>query len=203
MMGRTSWTPSRIALVGFAGVVGLALGSGCSSPDASARIDPIGPDPATFQPVAHALAARCGMLDCHGSMYRNYRIYGYGSLRLLPTDKPNTPLTTTAEEAKASYDALVGLEPELMREVVLAKGAGLERLTVVRKGRGEEAHKGGKLIARGDDTDVCLTAWLRGQVPDPAACTRAATVVDAGSPPAPTDAGATDAGGDAGADAGP
>lgn len=197
--------PLPFALVALAGVMGVVLGSGCSSPDAGARIDALGPDPATFPPVAHALSLRCGTLDCHGSMYRNYRIYGYGSLRVRPADLPNSPRTTTPDEAKASYDALVGLEPELMREVVLSKGGGLDRLTVVRKGRGDEAHKGGQLIKRGDDTDVCLTGWLRG-VPDADACKRS---VDAVTGPDQTitpgvDAGAiADAGADASADAGP
>lgn len=146
----------------------------CVTPDASQTVDPIGPDPATFQPVSLALSRRCGTLDCHGSKYRNFRVFGFGGLRLLPNDQPNTPRTNTPEEARATFEALVSLEPELTRDVVRGKGVGLDRLTVVRKGRGEEDHDGGKLITRGDDADVCFVAWLRGEVPGAEACARAA-----------------------------
>ena len=66
---------------------------------------------------------------------------------------------------------MVGLEPETMSAVVAAGGAIPEQLTMVRKARGTEAHKGGAVWTQGDDSDTCLTSWLEGQ-PDPAACER-------------------------------
>lgn len=153
----------------------LALGvflAACAAPDDSARVDANVGDRATFVPVASALAHRCGTLDCHGTRYRNFRIYGYGSLRLQPGDRPDTPAATTQAESDATYDALVSLEPELTRQVIVARGAGAEDLTVVRKGRGEEEHKGGRLMIRGDDADSCLVGWLSG-APNPDACSRA------------------------------
>jgi hypothetical protein len=153
------------------------LAIACSAPDTAARVDPVGPDATTFPPVSLVLSRRCGSIDCHGSRYRNLRIYGYGGLRLRVDDRPDTPTTTTPEEAQATYDAVIALEPELMRDIVLAKGSGADRLTLVRKGRADEDHKGGKLIMRGDDADTCLMGWLRGVAVDDAyraACTNAA-----------------------------
>ncbi|CAN5923879.1 hypothetical protein BH11MYX4_BH11MYX4_68240 [soil metagenome] len=152
-----------------------ALAVACSSPDAGARVDPIGPDAEQFKAVAPVLVRRCGSIDCHGSVFRNFRLYGYGATRLTPGDRPDAPVVTLPTEASADYDAVIGLEPEIMRDVVRAGGAGYERLTLVRKGRNAEDHKGGQRMAPGDKADRCLVAWLSG-VPDPAACKTASCV---------------------------
>jgi hypothetical protein len=123
------------------------------------------------------LAARCGTLDCHGNVRGNLRLYGYGGLRLgggSPDDGDIRP-----EEVRANHEAVIALEPEVMRAVVLERGAAPERLTLVRKARGEEDHRGGAPIVRGDDADRCLLSWLASSV-DPAACTAAAPPRDAG-----------------------
>jgi hypothetical protein len=142
----------------------------CSTPD-NTRIDPVGPPTKDFDAVVRMLDYRCGSLDCHGSSYRNLRIYGYGALRLDPSHSPETPPLPTQPEIDATYDAIVALEPNVMRDVVLAHGVGSERLTFVRKGRGDEDHKGGRLIVAGDDADTCIQSWLRGAV-DVGACDR-------------------------------
>lgn len=160
-------------ILGLLAVVVL-IATACSTADPNAQIDPIGPDRATFKPVGLALMQRCGSIDCHGSRYRNMRLYGFGGIRLDPNDRPDTPKTTPAE-LDADYDAVIGVEPEIMRAVALAKGAGSDRLTFIRKGRGEESHKGGNPITAGDDADVCIQSWFRGVV-DADACQR---VVDA------------------------
>jgi len=144
---------------------------GCSSPNDSARVDSNVGDRTTFPPVAAALGHRCGSIDCHGSTYRNFRIYGYGGLRLAPGDVPDIPDAGTADEANATYDAFVSLEPEKTRAVLLRGGAGLDNLTVIRKGRNDEDHEGGRLIVRGDDADLCVTGWLSG-APNNDACAR-------------------------------
>lgn len=165
----------------FSLVLGLSVAVcaiACSSPDDSARVNANVGDRKTFPKVGQALARRCGSLDCHGTLYRNFRIYGYGALRLQTGDVPDDSKTATNQklatpaESDATYDALVSLEPELTRNVLLSHGAGLDNLTLVRKGRGEERHKGGTLILRGDDADKCLVGWLSG-TPDEAACDRA------------------------------
>ena len=162
----------------------LATAAACSAPDASARVDPIGPDRASFAHVAPVLARRCGSIDCHGSAFRNMRVYGYGGQRLGAATSPDVPNSITPEEANATYDSVIGLEPELMREVVQGGGAGAEHLTFVRKGRGEEEHKGGRRITRGDDSDTCIQSWLSNNVKIEA-CNRAGCVID------PEDAGST------------
>jgi hypothetical protein len=145
---------------------------GCSSPNDSARVNASVGDKTTFPPVASTLAHRCGSIDCHGSAYRNFRIYGYGSLRLDPSASPDIPDASTPSESDATYEAFVSLEPEKTRQVLLSHGAGLDDLTIVRKGRGEEDHKGGTLITRNDDADACIVGWLKG-APNPDACVRA------------------------------
>lgn len=71
--------------------------------------------------------------------------------------------STTEEEHRATYRSIVGLEPAVMSEVVANHGSDPELLTFIRKPRGTEAHKGGKLFVPGDDQDVCLTSWLSGR----------------------------------------
>jgi hypothetical protein len=166
----------NLLIVGSFLLLSTAAAVSCSSPDPSARIDPIGPDRTTFEPVAKMLGRRCGTLDCHGSTYRNLRLYGYGGLRLdvnlLPESDAGANNITTAE-VDADYEAVIGLEPEVMRLVVLDKGFAPERLTLVRKGRGTEDHKGEGPIKVGDDADRCLVSWLASAT-DTAACSRAA-----------------------------
>lgn len=139
----------------------------CSSPNPASTVSPGGPDRASFGPVARVLVKRCGSLDCHGSRYINMRLYGFASGRL--AELPDTPAETTQQEIDADYDAVVGLEPEVMRKVVAEQGQNPSRLTLVRKGRNEEHHKGGQRIVAGDNADRCLLSWLAGAV-DQDAC---------------------------------
>lgn len=160
---------ARTFMHGLVGVALVALATavsagGCSSPDAGARVDAIGPDAAQFVYVAPVLSKRCGSIDCHGGTFRNMRVYGYGGLRLGAATSPDVPANLTPEEVSATYDSVVGLEPEIMREVVQSGGIGVERLTFVRKGRGDEEHKGHRRITPGDPSDRCITTWLAGNV---------------------------------------
>jgi hypothetical protein len=118
--------------------------------------------------VSAFLDHRCGSLDCHGQVGRNLILYGHEGLRLDPADVPGGSDTTAAEIA-ANYDSVVGLEPELMAAVVEEGGAHPERLTLVRKARGTEHHKGGALVIPGDIQDQCLIGWLAG-MPNDFAC---------------------------------
>lgn len=142
--------------------LGLLLAAGCSSADPSATITESVPSRAEFPPVAQALERKCGTLDCHGSSYRNLRIYGNESLRWLSTDRPLAPPCTTTLEVDEDYDSVVGLEPEAMTAVVEGHGAKPEQLLMVRKARGTEGHKGGTVMSAGDDLDQCITSWLAG-----------------------------------------
>ncbi len=151
---------------------GVTLGA-CSGP-ANGTVDVVGPSRAGFAAVDVPLVETCGSLDCHGQPGRNLSLWGRYGRRLLSTDMPSAP-ATTADEDDLSYRSVVGLEPEIMAAVVSANGAQPERLTLIRKARGTEAHKGGTLMSVGDPLDRCITTWLAGQV-DASACKAAQPV---------------------------
>jgi hypothetical protein len=151
----------------------IALAGACLTPvlgcvDADDRFDITAPPLSEFPPLGAMLVHRCGSLDCHGQVGRNLRIYGSQGLRLSSTGIPGNGVTTTAEY-DADYRSAVALEPEIMSQVVEDGGKDPQRLTLVRKPRGEESHKGGTLIIVGDPQDVCLTSWLAGTT-DTASC---------------------------------
>jgi hypothetical protein len=155
-------------------VGGVALA--CSTAPSDARFVATLPDETSFAPVALMLIQACGTLDCHGTVGRNLRLYGNTGLRLRPGDVPTALTATTNDEIEQDYMSVVGLEPEAMSAVVASGGADPERLTLVRKARGTEAHKGGAPFLSPDDKegvrDECLTSWLSGKT-DPSPCTRA------------------------------
>jgi hypothetical protein len=152
--------------------------AGCNVPSASAQFTESVPDRASFADVAQAMVGRCGTLDCHGTPYRNLRVYGNTGLRLLPTDMPLQPACTTTPEVDQDYDSVVGLEPEAMSAVVASGGANPGSLTMIRKARGTESHKGGVVMKEGDALDTCFTSWLAGS-------TQTAACQDAGPPTVP------------------
>lgn len=140
----------------------LSLASllGCSSVE-QGRTELEVPSRADFPAVAEALGASCATLDCHGQIGRNFRFYWFRGLRLDPNA---TPLEgeTTDQEYDQTYRSLIALEPYKLDAV--RKGTiKPESLTLVRKARGTEAHKGGALIVPGSDADVCLLSWLVGK----------------------------------------
>jgi hypothetical protein len=129
------------------------------------------------------LDARCGTLDCHGTTQRDMVLYGFEGVRLDTRTDPSEPVPlpgsqdTTIDELVADYHSVVGVEPEILTAVVLDGGAHPERLTLIRKARGTESHKGNRLWSEGDDADVCVTSWLASKV-DTAACARALMAVE-------------------------
>lgn len=129
------------------------------------------PSPEDFPGVADALQPSCATLDCHGQVGRNLRIYGVGGLRLSPTDGPAGDPTTDLEY-RASYDSLVSLEPEALSKVITQQ-AFPNQLSLVRKTRGIEHHKGGQRALIGDALDRCIVLWVMGQF-DPEPCTQVA-----------------------------
>ncbi|MBX3193058.1 MAG: hypothetical protein KF819_39100 [Labilithrix sp.] len=147
-----------------------ALVAACAVYDGPARISAEAPDRAAFASVAPLLVDRCGSLDCHGSIYRSYRLYGVFGARLDAAHRPDSPATTPAEIA-ADYDATVSLEPEIVARV--ASGAATAgELTLVRKATGAEQHAGGARLPSGSDGERCLVAWLARRADDDA-CRRA------------------------------
>jgi len=151
----------------------------CSGFDPTAKTHVQGPAfgdlGASFRPVSAVIERRCGTLDCHGSIVRPLRVFGQYGLRLPATgadaggDFPGGLLPTTTEELTSNYQSMCGLEPEKL-DLVVAKQAAPETLTLVRKPRLAEKHKGGLVWNKGDDGDVCLVNWLTG-VADTSTCT--------------------------------
>ncbi len=152
-------------------LIALALIEGCSTPDSAAVTPVAAPDRASFDKVAGFLDHRCGSLDCHGTRYRNLRVWGSDGMRLGVGDIPGGGQTTPAE-VDATYASIVTLEPEIMSSVVADHGANPERLTFIRKARGTEKHTGGAIVVKGDARDTCLLSWLAGST-DTAACSEA------------------------------
>jgi hypothetical protein len=164
----------RRFIVPVAGALAVALAFACSSPPSDARFVATPPDAASFPPVALMLIQACGTLDCHGTVARNLRLYGNTGLRYSPSDVPTALTPTTDDEVAQDYASVVGLEPEIMSAVVASGGANPERLTLVRKARGSESHKGGAVIVHvpPDPRDICMTTWLAGRT-DATSCAAA------------------------------
>jgi hypothetical protein len=179
-------------IIAFAAM--LASVAGCTSPNTGATVTPEAPPQDEFPYVAQLMVHRCGTLDCHGSVYRNLRVYGDEGLRYSPNDpnaRPCIPASTTGDEVAQDYDSVVGLEPESLSTVVANHGADPESLTLIAKSTGLAAHQGGTLFHPGDDAYVCMTSWLAGST-NTTACLDAlplkvcglpaATSVDGGAP---------------------
>lgn len=150
-------------------VCALSFLGACALPASDARVTGATLDREDFPLVAQTLVRHCGTLDCHGQRSRNMRLYGSEGLRWSATDTPQAPTCSTPDEYAQDYDSVVGLEPEVLEAVAADGGARPERLTLVRKARGAEEHKGGAPFLEGDAGDRCLTSWLRGQI-DRASC---------------------------------
>lgn len=142
---------------------GACLLAGCELPQGEGLAGLQRPDRASFPLVADALQPSCGTLDCHGQRGRNLRLFGGRGLRLDPhgnsADEP-----TSEAEYRASFLSVVALEPEALDAVVRSGGQDPERLSLVRKARGAELHKGGVQMLPGDPLDRCLISWLEGRV---------------------------------------
>jgi hypothetical protein len=150
------------------------LAAGCVSSDDAAPAAFDCPDSADFPLVSQVVERRCGTLDCHGDPSRPLRIYGRSGLRLDFQDPGNNPDVTGSEtptnalELEQNRASLCGLEPEKMAAVV-SGDAPPETLTIVRKPRLTEAHKGGRVFVVDQPGDRCLLSWLEGDV-DTDAC---------------------------------
>lgn len=168
-----------------ASCMALCFALGCAGSYEGDSVSATGPTLKDFGRVAESLDYACGNLVCHGIPSRNLRLYGDQGRRLDPNDIP-CGKPTTAAEIEADYRSLVGLEPELVAAVVAAHGADPESLTLVRKARGLEQHKGGSVFRDSKDLngcvdacksdrtcsascygDRCLVSWLTGAVDVP------------------------------------
>jgi hypothetical protein len=155
----------------------LPLLAACSSIDPTAtehvKGAAFGDNGDAFRPISAVVERRCGTLDCHGAAARPMRIYGQYGLRK-PMGGPDAGYypgglaPTTEDELLDNWQSMCGLEPEILNRVV-AKKAEPESLTLVKKPRLLEKHKGGLVWNKGDDGDACLINWLTG-VDDTSPC---------------------------------
>lgn len=118
----------------------------------------------SFTQVSRVLEARCGTIDCHGNGARPLKIYGQNGLRaatdtLDPQLFPGGATPTTTNELALNFRSVCGLEPEIMTEV-LAGDAEPPALTLIRKPRLSEKHKGGRIWDEGKLGDQCLVSWI-------------------------------------------
>jgi hypothetical protein len=172
------------------GLVAAGGTSSCSTPDSGAVTEIAQPDYNLFKTppgvsmngsptggVSLVLERRCGTLDCHGQVSRPLRIYGQYGLRFVD-DGGNYPggAGTTETEHQANFQAVIGLQPEIMSLVVGGQDPP-EALMLLRKPLLLERHKGGPVFESGDDAYNCIVGWLgqpSGAQFDPGACGRAA-----------------------------
>ena len=169
-------------------------GAGCAGVD-DVNIQVACGDFATFGDVSSVLEARCGTLDCHGSIGRPLRIYGRRGLRkyvdFTATDAESEVLkaeinagqgageyfpgglqVTIRGELADNYDSVCGLEPELMDKVRKGEESP-DVLTLTRKARLVEKHKGGQIFAPAQSPgDLCITSWLTTPRDNPGAFSR-------------------------------
>jgi len=164
----------RISFVALAaGLVALGtLGavSCAATPDTDAETVILTPDYATFAGsgmnlgVHTFLEHRCGTLDCHGQVGRPFRLFSQNGLRaandagIESGGGPDTP-----GEVYSNYLSAIGLQPELMSQVVagdLPLSQIETTLLLVAKPLDLQVHKGGQQISVGDVSFDCLTGWL-------------------------------------------
>jgi hypothetical protein len=131
-------------------------------------------DLATYSSAVHpVLERRCGSIDCHGQLPRGLRVYGENGMRL-PNTRGLTPGVgaTTPEEARATYESIVGLEPEKTNQLASRTPrllADAYDLTFLSKPLELERHRPGRSLAKGQPAEQCITSWLLGKV-DRALC---------------------------------
>jgi hypothetical protein len=152
----------RVAAASFVLLSGIGAASlaSCFPEYASNEIEC--PPYEDFASVSTLLERRCGTLDCHGDGARPLRLYGQYGLRLRAEGEMTTSgddVATTETERQSNYRSVCGLEPEKTHLVVQGEAEPAE-LTLVRKPRLSEKHKGGRVWNQGKPPDRCLVNWL-------------------------------------------
>jgi hypothetical protein len=158
----------RIWVAAIAGAIPLFATGACITADELAITKNNCPSGNDFPIVSQVFERRCGSLDCHGETYRPFRVYGRYGLR-----KPDSSLgggdvsggmvETTDAEMEANRESACGLEPERMANVLAGK-LEVTDLTLVRKPRLLEAHKGGQVTPKTSPGYACITSWIQGAV---------------------------------------
>ncbi len=152
------------AVTALATLTLAALGLSACDEDLTARAEFRCPDKEIFvNYVSPLMERRCGTLDCHGSDFRPMRLYGELGLRHPNELNIAGGNGTTPLELESNYHSVCTIEPEKVSEVTADPGGqSVNKLLLVRKGRGTEGHKGGKVFNPFDQADLCVVGWLRG-----------------------------------------
>ena len=159
-------------LLTIASLTFASLSTGCFYGDTD-NVEFKGPPSGdAFKPVSGVLERRCGTLDCHGSVYRPLRIYGQGGLRRRDSMNVSGGVGTTDDELADNYQSAISLEPEIM-QLVLARKAFPDALTLIRKPLLLEKHKGGPVLSQSSSAGyTCLKDWVLGNAPDANNCAK-------------------------------
>jgi hypothetical protein len=152
------WLSARARPLVAASVVSTVIGCAGPAGDDKFVITPP-PGPPTFNPVSTVVELHCGTLNCHGNEARNMRFFGFYGVRLDARDKTGFAVTTDAEFL-ANFESLIAIEPERLSQIVRSGGANASKWVVLSKGRGDEHHKGGARLVRGDAADTCILSWI-------------------------------------------
>jgi hypothetical protein len=183
-------TPRRLKLL--VGYVLVVIAGACASAPETSRFTYVGPIPDTDQTLApdydgfkkgpqEYLERRCATLDCHGELGRPLRLFSGNGLRAFDASNggsfPNLSgrSATTEDEIRANYLAVIGLEPEVMGEVIAEKAANPKKLLLLKKPLALESHKGGRIMV--DESDFgyrCINSWLAGGPLDQTSCDQGA-----------------------------
>ncbi len=178
---------SRMAVRFLLGLGLLSSAAGCREPDPTQQTEVLAPDYDQFKGVApdgslqaagvsRLLERRCATLDCHGQLGRPLRIYGQYGLRLVQDGSFRPGVEPTSEEEYSdNFAAVIGLQPEVMSQVVARKQSPTDSpgLLLLRKPLLLERHKGGAVIESGDNAYTCMVSWLVSGQTDFAACAAA------------------------------
>ncbi len=173
-------------------VVGIFAAAACVSVPDTERMTYVGPLPngQTVAPdfasyktgVDPYLGKRCSTLDCHGQLGRGLRLFSQQGLRAFDASGNGSfPLTSgkdaiTDDEVRQNFLAVVGLEPEVMTQVMAGGGADPLKLLLLKKPLLYEGHKGGQvMIDTSDPGYKCIASWLAGSL-DTNACTKSLEV---------------------------
>ncbi|MEM9694184.1 MAG: hypothetical protein AAGA56_16665 [Myxococcota bacterium] len=120
-----------------------------------------------FEPVSVLLENHCGSLDCHGGTGRAFAVFGRTGRRRLGSLDDRDPnyftggLPTNRHEIDGTFQSACGLQPELSD--LVARGVEpATALTMLRKPRLDEAHKGGRVWLPNSSADLCLQSWFEG-----------------------------------------
>ena len=152
-----------VGLSGLAGLLATTVLAGCKQ-ELSSGLEVTCPSRQVYvEHVSEVMERRCGTLDCHGSDFRPMRLLGRDGLRHQAERNRTGEGVTTDAEKSANYFAVCAIEPEKIAKVGSDPGGNaVNTLLLVRKGRGQEGHKGGKVFEPWDDADRCVVGWLRG-----------------------------------------